>query len=626
MEKLSTLENKRREKEREKDLPLTSLEEKYASFIEKKREEAEGRYKEYKLEEAYLSFLYEREKNQNTSPINLRAREIQAKISSLRREEEKREKEDPDYFYVSKEKKFLHDIEEEKKGNLISVPYLEDAKERIHLSLERGIPVYLVGHLGSGKTQLAVEIAKEEMRKKWLFEAAEKSLKEKGANGEDEFTLFCSLFPVLEKEAEEKDFVPYLISGSHNLTSEDMFIEKTLKLEKSTDSYTDEEELNSLIHSFQKFIEENRYIMKDLSSNDQLSLILAGWKTFSDLALAKHRAFGTVVSKVEKEVLKALKEGKPVIIDELNAIAMPNLIALNDLLQHHRGESAYLAGVGKVKIEDGFSLIGTGNLSTETVSYEGTNNLNPAFQSRFTTVVYNYVPQRTEGEFLKRENQEKDELFIMMITHLCQVDGNLLIPDKSKTLDQLYRIAEMARLSQDIFEGKKDRQEKDLPHLSESVLSIRNLFHVLDFWNYGERMDLPMALWEGFLSSVTNSDDRNLLLSLAYRYGIYLESEGWKIESRGRGESALELEDIRLFPYSYVTEPLEKMSSEDVLYLLYGPLPKRKDYPEELRKEIIDDTNETLSIETAERLGLKLEEIEHSYRIIESLEDKKNEG
>ena len=61
-----------------------------------------------------------------------------------------------------------------------------------------------------------------------------------------------------------------------------------------------------------------------------------------------------------------------------------------------------------MKIAEGFCLIGTGNLSTGTVSYEGTNVLNPAFQSRFTTIAYNYVPQSTEGTLAEQKNPAKN--------------------------------------------------------------------------------------------------------------------------------------------------------------------------------------------------------------------------
>ena len=126
-------------------------------------------------------------------------------------------------------------------------------------------------------------------------------------------------------------------------------------------------------------------------------------------------------------------------------------------------------------------------------------------------------------------------------------EGCLSLPEPEVTIDALWRLAQLARMSQDIFEGhgKSLDGAGDVPVLTESVLSIRNLIHVLDLWNLGEEMDLSMALWNGFLGSVTNSDDRNLLLSLAVRYGFFQPQDGWKVESRARGEAGQRYEDIR---------------------------------------------------------------------------------
>lgn len=419
----------------------------------------------------------------------------------------------------------------------------------------------------------------------------------------------------------EEDFLPYFVSGSSHLTAEDLFQEKTLELSHAGGDASDGEQLSHLIGGFTSFLKETESKVKDLPSDQQLSLLLAGWQTFSSLYIAEHSAFGTTVGRIDKEVLLALKEGKPVIIDEINTIAMQNLIALNDILQHHAGQTAYITGVGMVTIRDGFCLIGTGNLSTGTVSYEGTNALNPAFQSRFTTIVYNYVPQNTEGELEDQKDPEKNELFRMMIEHLCSGDGTLMLPEPAVTLKELFHLAEMARVSQNMFEGKSStvREDGDTPVLNESVLSIRNLIHVLDHWNFGEEEDLSMALWNGFLSSVTNADDRNLLLALAARYGFFPESEGWHIQSRARGEGALSYDEIRTGPDLYEIRPLETLSREDVVQLLFGSGPKRTSLPEEFRGEIVLDEASEKPVDLAESLDEEVRHLERSAQIMKKV-------
>lgn len=46
-----------------------------------------------------------------------------------------------------------------KEQQLVPVPYVTRTKEKVIECLEKSQPVYLVGHLGSGKTQLAIEAA-----------------------------------------------------------------------------------------------------------------------------------------------------------------------------------------------------------------------------------------------------------------------------------------------------------------------------------------------------------------------------------------------------------------------------------------------------------------------------------
>nr|WP_243153510.1 hypothetical protein [Senegalia massiliensis] len=42
---------------------------------------------------------------------------------------------------------------------MITVPYVVKAKQKVIDSLNLGVPVYIVGHLGSGKIQLSTEAA-----------------------------------------------------------------------------------------------------------------------------------------------------------------------------------------------------------------------------------------------------------------------------------------------------------------------------------------------------------------------------------------------------------------------------------------------------------------------------------
>ncbi|MDD4753418.1 MAG: hypothetical protein PHT78_09265 [Desulfitobacteriaceae bacterium] len=128
------------------------------------------------------------------------------------------------------------------------------------------------------------------------------------------------------------------------------------------------------------------------------------------------------------------------------------------------------------------------------VNYEGTNELNPAFKSRFVTIEYNYVPQKITGSLEDQEFPEKNELFRIIITRLADKNGNIHIPDSKRTLEELFRFSQLCRVTQNIFMGnwKENEVQKDFgtdePELRESVLSIRNILHVLD--NFDQMPDV----------------------------------------------------------------------------------------------------------------------------------------
>jgi hypothetical protein len=632
MERLSEVERQRRAIVRGAGTAGSALQERYGCFIQEARAKAETALASLAREERYERFCLDRARNESRACSLLHERhstpETRRHAAALARISKARQKllaEDPDAFYVWHEQELLQDLEDQERGRMVNVGYLAHARRAIASSLDAGIPVYLVGHLGSGKTQLAVEAAEDYSLSRALMERLGEDMagwdKEHPQAGRDErLSAFDGFWQKRTEELDPEEVRPYLVSGSHNLTSEDLFSEKSLALSHAGSGADTASELSHLMEGFLGYLKEQKPELDRLDHSVREEVIAAAWKTYSDLSVAQEAGYGTVVEKVDKEVLLALKQGRPVIIDEMNAIAMPNLIALNDILQHHAGQEAYVAGVGKVEIRPGFCLIGTGNLTTQQVSYEGTNALNPAFQSRFTTIVYNYVPQATEGSLRQRTDKTPSELFRLIVEHLLNRDGSLDIPLAGPTLEQLWQLAELARMSQNIFEGVSELgDDADTPTLSEAVLSVRNLMHVLDFWNQGEECDLSEALWEAFLSTVTNADDRNLLLGLSARFGFFAEADGWTIPARARGAAALSFEEIRTRPLAYTPAPLEHLSREDVVYLVFGGGPARRSLPDGLAADIRIDGSAEQDIEVVEDVAASARTLAQGERVLGSL-------
>lgn len=492
-----------------------------------------------------------------------------------------------DYY---NKKIILSDIENQNNGKLINVDYVDEAKKKIKKALINGNPINIFGHLGSGKTAIATEAAVEYAVERKIQSYLELSMEtwyieHIDADFEEMIENFSSFNSYIKKyyknilnnplDTQWQELQPLFISGSHNLTYEDMFVEKTLKLENTFSVDSLENHLKTIAISFNNWILDHKNELKEMSDEEAINAKIEIWKSLSDILVAQNSSFGTEIKKIEKEILIALRQGRVVIIDELNAIAMSNLIALNDILQKKRGEYVYVTGVGAVKIEDGFAIIGTGNLSNSTVNYEGTNELNPAFKSRFINMEYNYLPQNLTGEYNNQSDLYENQLFRVIITRLLDLDGSLRIPYPQRSIDELFRFAQLSRLTQNVFMGKwRDSQdgERDIVdiELRESVLSIRNIMRVLDEWNLGEEKDFSKALWDAFISSITSPEDQNYILSQAIRFGFFNSSEGWNNELRYSWDYTLSFEDIRKEKYTYTRPKLEILSIIDVGELIYG--------------------------------------------------------
>jgi len=625
--------------------------EKYRSYVEEETENKGKKIQEIENSIEYEKFFLRLERRVNSESNNYShygsnsaTRYRVDCIKKLEKELETILENSPEAWEFYYKRQLISDIETQHQQRLVTVPYVVKAKQKVIDSLNLGVPVYIVGHLGSGKTQLATEAALdftienriqrelEDKMEDWFSRnpnATEKDAIEKFGEFNEERKLYYKNILTNGSKEEIESLQPLFISGSHNLTYEDMFIEKTLTLKHSFSKGSYSDYLNMIIGDFYEWMDEHRTRLEKMTDEEQLQLKIQIWKSFSDLLVASNSAFGTEIKKIEREILIAVKEGRPVIVDELNTIAMQNLIALNDILQRHAGNTAYITGVGPVLIKPGFGFIGTGNLSSQMVNYEGTNELNPAFKSRFVTIEYNYVPQKTIGSLEDQEFQDKNELFRIIIAGLADKNGNIHLPNSKRTLEELFRFSQLCRVTQNVFmsKWKDDEAQKDCGmdelELRESVLSIRNILHVLDNWNKGEEKDLSKALWDGFISSITYADDQNYILSQAVRFGFFPMGEGWNVETKGIGEATTTYDEIRTRPYHYVRPLTETLSYLDVVHLIFGKGTLRKTLPKGLKETFEAAIDDSAQIDATEyqKLDQQLSHLEHSKDLLEYLED-----
>lgn len=556
--------------------------EKFLKYYTKRKSEVEGDYKKLINRIKYLEFMMRWEDESNNV---FRSREIQKEIYKCENEIKDLENEDPIAFYTIKSILWSNEREGLKKGNLVHTPTVTKALKDIISALRNGEAVFLRGHLGSGKTELAVEATKAFSLEYELDSKIRERLNQWANtpdwNREEQENYFIQVLEEELKKLQEKEeeFRPYFIAGNKDIRATDLFVEKILSLEGAL---SDKNILDALR-------EEDEEILRLTNSLELDDIELSDLKDYSsevrNLYRLKHGSFGTTVKKVPREVLLSVTEGKALVIDELNGISMEHLIGLNDLLQKKPGENVYITGVGSVNIKKGFGLVSTGNLSSSSVIYGGTDELNPAFASRFYGFEYSYLPQSIEGILESQEKPENNELFRVVLSLLAREDGSLFIPGGIQGVKRVFALCQYARATQDIFSGRYKSSVEFFsdglePELSSSVLSLRSLRRIIDDWSLGLKKDLDQALWDGFLRSVTVDDDLNLLINLSLMFGFFPKSGGWSVPKRGAGEAVVTWEEMRDSNESFSPVEPEVLTVFECLKYLYGEGPSFEKLPD----------------------------------------------
>ncbi len=506
-------------------------------------------------------------------------------------------------------------------GGLVETSYVKSKKETLLNSMEHGRPTFIHGHLGAGKSELAFSTARDyliELNVKRDFKAWLESREEdySDCQTEEDLTQKESEYKKEElkkikelknhyetddsKEIQES-LTYYAVSGSKEFSLSDLYTEKTLDV-KRLNGFTPEEFNEEVTEKLEEWQSGNKERLDSLSEEERNRELANTAHNLRKAYELKHSGFGTSVEMIEKEILKGVREGKPVIIDEVNAIPAELLISMNDLLTKRPGQEAFIPGVGKVKIEEGFCIIMTGNINTGALAeYFGVHDLNPAFLSRLDQIDYDYVPQDKENS-KEGVEKEKNELFHIILAKMMDKNGNVEVPDGMDGIDELKKLAQFARLTQDVFSGRwKDSDmfqdssgSKFDPALEKSVLSIRTLSNILNDWNNGREKDINKALWDKFISQASVASDQHYLIQQAQNYGFFSKEDGWKTHDSNIDDPSLSLSDMRETEYKPQKQELEFVDARKVVKIAYGEAPERTEFPNQETKK---DIEKKLSLE-----------------------------
>ncbi len=238
----------------------------------------------------------------------------------------------------------------------------------------------------------------------------------------------------------------------------------------------------------------------------------------------------TVSVFVPGPLLRAMTEGRVLILDEMNAMPPEFLKRLNRILQLRPGDRyAVQEHAGDtVEISPGFAIIATANEQSGH-RYRGIDRLSAELVNRFGANAYRvHYPDCAAATGSDQAAAPRENL-LLAAAAVCDEDGRL--PD-ALPLAQLEAVARAAFISQQVFSGRTDsgferyvsteREVDGRPGLEESVLAPRTLVAILEkVAGSAGTVSLEHAL-RRFVEGVMHREDRAVLT-------LIIEGQGFRL-------------------------------------------------------------------------------------------------
>lgn len=230
----------------------------------------------------------------------------------------------------------------------------------------------------------------------------------------------------------------------------------------------------------------------------------------------------TVSVFVAGPLLRAMTEGRPVILDEVNAMPAEFLKRLNRILQLRPGQQFGVQenNGAPVTIAAGFAVLATANEQTPH-RYRGIDRMSAELVNRFGANSYrvHYPDSGLEYTATPRENA------LLAAASIADASGEVAL-----SVDELERVARAAFVSQQVFAGSHgegfsrfvstEREIDGRPGLEESVLAPRTLVAIVQkVAGSGGQVSLDQAL-RRFVDGVMHAEDRQVLT-------VILQSQGF---------------------------------------------------------------------------------------------------
>lgn len=149
---------------------------------------------------------------------------------------------------------------------------------------------------------------------------------------------------------------------------------------------------------------------------------------------------------VDGPLTRAAREGAILLLDEINAADSNTVAALNSVMEHRGTRSLTIPQTGESIVpHEAFRVVATAN-----PGYQGTYELNDAFEDRFRHVKLDYLPPEVEVDLvfdrtdLSREQEPEIERLVSFAERLREafLDGELSTPITTRELVRIARFLE----------------------------------------------------------------------------------------------------------------------------------------------------------------------------------------
>lgn len=464
-------------------------------------------------------------------------------------------------------------------GMLVETAYVKEKIAQAMSSLAIGRPIFIHGELGAGKTEFGRHLARKYLSdphlRRWLKAHPEPTEKTRGwYNWRAEYL---------------KQQEPLFISGHERASTEEIAGGRTVERAQSLPP------------------ERQAEIVADAITNYKQSHPQATETEIKVLESAWIEAFRNPVEvrSFLSPLYQAMKEGRPVIVDEINAIPHRYLIILNDAITRKPGDTVNppVPGEEPFVVQIGYNLIGTGNWRPEDqTTYVGRQPIDAASLSRWSLIFYDYLPNSKDGNFPDLDiARQENELFHLMI--LWMVDDDLTGKWPKDTVRSLFALSQAAKEIQNTFSGKNktvtvqsggiDRTLMGVDAVKENVLSIRHILPILSQWkNDGYTKPLEYYLFDLYIArSELRPTEQQYIYGVFQNNGFFQGNKWPSIDKLAdiKGKTFLHDFDpvlgVPKLDFSTTTkDALEETDPVEIAELLWGRIAKIGSLKRKVRK------------------------------------------